>query len=605
MQPNPPCRVASTAGSAPKLRGRPRGPTSVARTVVRGFLWGLIALFCVACGAPQVAEPNVAEPRDGLTIGLDIDPIAGAIRVSYHLHGTLPPRLRVAFPDRWAGRSGYFDDIVGVEAEDGRGEPLHISFNSQQIAAIAVGDADTVVLRYTVRPQRGLLTHATRFRALLSADRFFAPGHAIFAEPLDLGAAFETGIRVTTATTERVSRDTWTLRSTVDTSAGVGLDELVDAAWFAGRFARVIRARGGRELEVWVEERVSAGPQALGDLAQDVVEAQWALLGETIAARTTVVVLLREDDPEALNGAGRTGGFVLEIGTDLNVTQDGVAALVAHENLHRLNGHYLRFAAADEFGTMWFREGVTDYVSMRNAAAAGVIESTQFFRFVGKSLANYLGSPAVNVTASEVGNGYWADRDLRRFPYDKGALMALLIDLRLRADGAGTLEGFFAWLRERPDARTVPLSNATLLERLNEYSGADWTEFWSAYVLGNDVLPVFERLNAVGLEVVERVDPAPYYGFRTSLTVDGDWFVSHVEPGSPADVAGLRSGTALTGEPYMPTGVNAQRATVYTSGPRGPSSLHIPAGRGQRRTFALSAADAGYLRAFGLGAENE
>src|SRR5690606_29678765 len=109
------------------------------------------------------------------------------------------------------------------------------------------------------------------------------------------------------------------------------------------------------------------GPHALADLALAVVEAQEALLTSDDAAQTRAVVLLREDDPAALNGAGRAGGFVLELGAGATSRSAGLVELLAHENLHRLNGHRLVYAASDEFATMWFREGVTEYVALRNA----------------------------------------------------------------------------------------------------------------------------------------------------------------------------------------------------------------------------------------------
>lgn len=531
---------------------------------------------------------------------MGIDPIHGNVQVEYTLRGPLPPRVRFAFPNRWAGREGFFDDIGAIRAFDAFGDPLHVTINEDRVAAVTLGDGDALTLRYTVRPERGLLTHATRYRALLSADRFFAPGHAVLAEPLDLGDHMAENVQVSIAVPEGVFGERWRIRSTVDLAQPLALEDLIDAAFFAGEFDAVVRERDGRRVELWVEERVEAGAHALGDLTLDVVEAQHALLGEAIAARTVVVVLAREDDPDALNGAGRTGGFVLELGRDVGASTDGIAALVAHENFHRLNGHFLRFAASDEFATMWFREGVTDYVAMRNAAASSVLPRAAFFRFVGRALANYLGSPAANAQANTGSDAYWRDRDVRRLPYDKGALLALLIDLRLRATIDRNIEDFFVWLRERPDIRQTPLSNEVLRDALSEYAGEDWTDFWQRYVRGSDVLPVFERLNAVGLEVVERVEPAPYYGFRASVTVDGAWFVSHVEPGSPADRAGLHVGDALASEPYMPTHPNAERATVYLTRPSGVSTLDIAAGRGQRRTFALSAGDDAYLTAFGL-----
>lgn len=509
---------------------------------------------------------------------------------------TLPPRLRVAFPAEWAGHDDLDADIRGIRVVDADGAPLDATLGLDGVLAISPGSASTVALAYTVRPSERLLTHATRFRAVFGADRFFAPGLALLAQPLDLGTQLAEHVVFTSDTTDPA----WALRATVDLDEPLSMRDLADAAFFAGEFDRVDRARDGRTVAVWVEERLSTRPHALADLALSVIEAQAALLGDDDARRTTVVVLRRDDDPQAVNGTGRVGGFVLELGDDVDIDRDGVTELVAHENFHRLNGHRLRYAAVDEYATMWFREGVTDYVSRRNAAAHGVLPAQRFFRFVGLALANYYGSPVSGAVAAQIGGGFWADRDLRRLPYDKGALLGMLIDLELRADGTGDIESFVRFIAERTDERSALLTNTTIREALEAYTGRDWQEFFGDYVLGVEPLPVFERLNAAGLAVVERVEPAPYFGFRTSVTVDGEWFVSRVEAGSPADAAGVHEGMRLNGEPYVPTHPHGGEAVLDVTTDRGSRRLSVRSGRGQRRTFALTAEDDSYLDAFGL-----
>ena len=194
---------------------------------------------------------------------------------------------------------------------------------------------------------------------------------------------------------------------------------------------------------------------------------------------------------------------------------------------------------------------------------------------------------------------FWTDRDLQRFPYDHGTIAALVIDLDLRARGLD-IEGFFDFLRTDGSARVLPLTNAAIRDSLERYSGQSWTPFFDEFVVGGEPIEVFEALNAIGLEVIERVEPAAYYGFRASVTVDGEWFVSSVESGSPSALAGVFPGMRLRAEPYVPVHAVDGVAQLEEVTNRGSRTIEVRAGRGQRRAFALTAGDDAYRAAFGF-----
>ncbi len=210
---------------------------------------------------------------------------------------------------------------------------------------------------------------------------------------------------------------------------------------------------------------------------------------------------------------------------------------------------------------------------------------------------------ATTVDAASLGQRYWSDRDLRRLPYDKGALLAMLIDLELRRAGAGDLVGFVAFLRDDNASRAAPLTNAALRDALERYSGMDWHPFWDDAVLGASWLPVFETLSDVGLRVVERLVPAPWYGLRTNVTADGAWYVSEVVAGSPAAAAGLVAGQALAQEPIVPDDRSGRPIEVIIRASGREVPVRITPSTGQRRGFVLVEDDddtTDYRAAFGL-----
>ena len=505
----------------------------------------------------------------------------------------LPEVLRVAFPNRVAGRTGFFEAISAIEARDEHGERLNLIVEDGS-AYIESGSARAIIIHYQVSPPDRDLTHSSRFRAIGSNQRFFSFGHAIIAQPIDLDPEFDRAARVTTHPED----GEWQIRATIPLEGRSPITGLVDAGFFAGRFEHVRRSRDGRSVDLWVEESIANQPQTLADLALAVVEAQADLLGDD-ANQTRVVALRRADDEYARTGSGRAGGFVLELGDAVDARTDGLAELIAHENFHRLNGHALRFSPREELATMWFREGVTDYVAMRNAADNGLIAESAFFRYLGRSIAAYLTNPAREVSMAEREQQFWTDRDMQRFPYDHGSIAALLIDLELRQSG-NDIEGFFSFLRTDGSARVLPLTNSAIRDALERFSGASWTPFFDAHIIGGEPLQVFESLNAIGLEVVERVEPAAYYGFRTSVTVEGAWFVSSVDSGSPSDQAGVYPGMQLRSDPYIPRHDVDGVARLEEVTNRGSRTVEVRASRGQRRAFALTADGVDYRAAFGF-----
>lgn len=555
-------------------------------------------------GAPESADaPGAAV--DGVEVMLALRPPdrGGALDVTYTIGlggAPLPETVELSFPDTWGGRSGFFDDINAIAARDGDGNTLTLEVRQPGRVGVLTDGAVEVTLSYQVAPARRRLHEAGRFRALLTPSTFYAPGHAVFAQPLSIGRTALNNIRVTAD-----PDSTWPVHATWPLDGEpTSIERIIDGAVFGGGYDQIVAGDDRRRIDLWIAPGACAEPERLAQIVQAVIAAQADLLGPAIASRTTVVVLRRDDDPNRLTGNGRAGGFVLELGASVEADDDALVALIAHENLHRLVGHLLRFAASDEYGTLWFREGVTEYVAVRTAVRAGVVPDTRLFALIGDAITNYRANPAAtSVDAASIGARYWSDRDLRRLPYDKGALLAMLIDLRLQQAGAGDLSGFLAFLRDDTASRAAPLTNAAVRDALARYSGLAWDEFWQQYVLGSGWLPVFETLADTGIVVVERLVPAPWYGLRTNVTASGEWYVSEVAPGSPADDAGLIPGQALAWEPIVPDDRSGRPMEVVVLSGGREVPLRITPATGQRRGFVLiEDADpvTDYREAFGL-----
>lgn len=492
----------------------------------------------------------------------------------------LPDPLRVAFPVEWAGRDDLHEDITAVDVV---APGASWSVTPDAVLLVDHDGLHHIRVSYRLDPMSGLLSRETRFRALFGRHRFFAPGHALLAQPLD-------GVAEPVRLTIEAGDDDWRLRSTLpDAAAATDLELLLDAAWFAGPMPAASWRDGDRQLDVVVEPGGSLAPEALAELAARVVDAQRGLLGPDAARRTTVLALTRSDAADVRSGTGRHGGFVLELGRDVDRVDEALVALVAHENLHRLIGHDLRVDPASAYETAWFVEGVTEYLGRLTAVRAGLLEPSSLFLRVAEALTAFEGNPARTMPRSERAARAWSDSDVRRLPYDQGVLLALSIDLRLRAEDRGSLEGWLSYLRDDPSVRALPLTDSTLRDALSRYSGRSWDAFWETSVRGDGLGDVRSQLAELGIDVVERLVPAPYYGVSWGREGADAWRVTFVAPGSPAERAGLYVGQELASEPWVPEGTDAREAWFDVVSSRGTRRVQLEADIGQGRSFSLVA----------------
>lgn len=544
----------------------------------------LTAALLLACGGPRTTTDTSSRliPSDapvGVQLQLEASPgyEGGGLLAQFTIVDDEPladPFL-IAVPSTWAGRTDFDQDLRSIEVLDAAGNPLPWSIDDQQQIRVDTDDHHGLVLRYALRPRHRLLTEASRFRALMTSDIVYAPGHALLMQPISAGTAALQNIDLQFVGALPV-------RSTAPLIGPWSMETLVDAAFFSGHYIHEERD----QLDVFVAPGAVADTSAFADLIQRIVDALQPIVGDDFAPITTALVLSRQDDPLALSGHGRGGGFVLELGTSVDPQSNDLIRLVGHEHLHRLIGHGLQFDRGEELQTLWFREGLTEYLAVSSLVRAGLLPERELFAHIGQSLTNLRANPASNAPTPEAGQ-YWNDRDLRRLPYDRGALLAMLMELQLLQHRQATLGNFLTWLRQDPQILAQPLTNISICDAYERYIGLPQTEWCTDVIMANGDLRVFETLADVGLDIVERLEPAPFHGFRANMTAEGRWYVSDVVAGGPADRAGLTVGMQLLSSPDLPDGRSPRPAWVRVEVPGGDRSIMIEPENGQRRSHVL------------------
>lgn len=235
--------------------------------------------------------------------------------------------------------------------------------------------------------------------------------------------------------------------------------------------------------------------------------------------------------------------------------------LISHEYFHSWNVKRLRPA---EFGRydyskenytelLWFFEGFTSYYDDLLLRRAGLLDDAGYLRLLNKSINQLQQTPGRQVqSVAQASLDAWVKyyRVDENTPnatvsyYGKGALVALCLDLTLRAEGQHSLDDLMRalWLR----CRAGPMAESDLLAVLQELSGRAWSREIKGWVHGTAELPLRELLERHGVAIHE--DPAQLaqrLGLRVSES--GALLIKTVLRGGAAEHAGFAAGDEWLG----------------------------------------------------------
>ena len=235
--------------------------------------------------------------------------------------------------------------------------------------------------------------------------------------------------------------------------------------------------------------------------------------------------------------------------------------LISHEYFHswnvkRLRPHEFRrydYERENYTELLWFFEGFTSYYDDLLLLRAGLIDEATYLQLLSKGVNQLLQTPGRRVqSAAQSSFDAWVKyyRNDANTPnatvsyYTKGALVALCLDLTLRAEGHASLDDVMRALMQRCQAG--PMREADLLAVLKQLGRRSYADEIAAWVHGTDELPLAELLPGHGLQWSQ--EPAPLaqrLGLRVSE--NGGLTLKQVLRGGAAEAAGLAPGDEWLG----------------------------------------------------------
>ncbi len=241
--------------------------------------------------------------------------------------------------------------------------------------------------------------------------------------------------------------------------------------------------------------------------------------------------------------------------------------LISHEYFHTWNVKRLRpaefarydYDAENHTELLWFFEGFTSYYDDLMLRRAGLIDDATYLQLVAKTLNQVQQTPGRLVqTVAQASFDAWVKyyRMNENTPnatvsyYTKGSLVALCLDLTLRAEGHSSLDAVMRELWQRCEGG--PMREADLLRALKRLGKRSFENDILAWVHSTDELPLPSLLETRGVKAAHDKAPlAQQLGLRVS-EASGSLVVKTVLRGGAAEAAGMAANDEWLGLEFPP-----------------------------------------------------
>ena len=242
-------------------------------------------------------------------------------------------------------------------------------------------------------------------------------------------------------------------------------------------------------------------------------------------------------------------------------TSDGyvnLLGLISHEYFHTWNvkrlrpAEFARYDYTQENYTelLWFFEGFTSYYDDAFLLRTGLIDAGRYLKLVARTISGVLALPGRKVQSVAQSSFdtwvkyYRADENTPNATisyYTKGSLVALALDLTLRAEGRGTLDDVMRALWATSNGG--PITEAQIAQALQQVGGRAYAAELAAWVHGTDDLPLQSLLEQAGVDwSVDAATLAQRLGVRVSESALTGVKVTQVLRGGAAERAGISAG---------------------------------------------------------------
>ncbi|MDR6923536.1 MULTISPECIES: peptidase M61 [Chryseobacterium] len=214
-----------------------------------------------------------------------------------------------------------------------------------------------------------------------------------------------------------------------------------------------------------------------------------------------------------------------------NAIDKTLTDVVSHEFFHTVNPlkthseeiHYFDYSDPKMSQHLWMYEGGTEYFANLFQIQEGLINKDEFLERIGEKITNsknYDDTMPFTVMSKNVLKEPYKDQ--YRNVYEKGALLAMCLDIELRKLSNGEM-GYRDMIRKLSQrfGENKPFKDDKLIDELVAVTGYPQVkDFYNKYIAGNQPTPYAEYLNMVGVTVNKQEIP-PIFWFIKDPNLTG------------------------------------------------------------------------------------
>lgn len=264
------------------------------------------------------------------------------------------------------------------------------------------------------------------------------------------------------------------------------------------------------------------------DNLEKMVVAQKKFLGDMNTNKKYAIMLyLSGGDGPMIKGFGalehhESTSVVLPEAMPKDAIDQTITDVVSHEFFHTVNPlkthseeiHYFNYADPKMSQHLWMYEGGTEYFANLFQIQEGLINKDEFLKRIGEKIMNsknYNDTMPFTVMSKNVLQDEYKDQ--YRNVYEKGALLAMCMDIELRKLSNGAM-GYRDMIRKLSQrfGENKPFKDDKLIDELVTVTGYPQVkDFYNKYIAGSQPTPYAEYLKMVGVEVHKQETPPIFW----------------------------------------------------------------------------------------------